>query len=417
MIRIAWSLLVLALLAEPLPAQTNAIDSMLAGLRDQPMNPVLLHEVKAAIPTVTDAPMRCKLGVLYALGCLASGNADEGLATRARLIKAFPRDELLQELADDRICTACTACEGGRIREPCVQCNGTGKCPTCKGTGQQTIPGLGEPRKVKCMYCTDNPGKCRVCGGAKGFLKTCPTCSGTGLVGSAAKAQILYLRLLQAMAPPRDAHGPVLLAVTAAPPIEAKQDWEAVKKEWVARSLMTARDQTSRSTLLQKYPITAGDIRSVRDPALTAAQKEEALAALRKKGLALPSRGQYFFLPFPAGLRYCVAEVKRNPYGGYFLKLTSTPPSKKPPEEPLTPRDALTETARALCEPLGDFLADPTVQVPASDAGAAGLQKGAVVTSGAWVVPVCVDGWGGIALHPACFRSEDELLNLMDFKR
>ena len=56
-------------------------------------------------------------------------------------------------------------------------------------------------------------------------------------------------------------------------------------------------------------------------------------------------------------------------------------------------------------------------QIAASDAGVAGLQKGSVVTSGAWIIPVCVDGWGGISLNPGCFRSEDELLNLMEFKR
>jgi hypothetical protein len=417
MIRTVWRLLALILLAGPVLAQSNSTDGILAGLRDQPMNPVLLREVKTAIPGVADNARRCKLGVLYALGCLASGNADEGLAMRALLTKNFPHDELLQELSDDRICANCPACENGKVLDPCTPCNGTGKCPACKGTGQQTIPGLGAPRKVKCMHCTDNPRQCKACGGARGFPRPCPACNGTGLVGSAAKTQILYLRLLHAMAPPKETKGPVTIVVTAAPPIEVKADLEAVKKEWVTRSLEAAKAQAAGSALLQQYPITAEDIRAVRDPSLTAAQKEEAMAALRKKGLSQASRGRYFFLPFPAGLRYCVAEVKANKYGGYFLKLTSTPPAKKPPVDPLTPREALTETARAICDPLGDFLSDPIVQVPASDAGVAGLQKGSVVTSGAWIIPVCVDGWGGITLNPGCFRSEDELLNLMDFKR
>jgi hypothetical protein len=418
MIRTVWRMLALALIAGPALAQGPATNSILAGLRDQPMNPVLIREIKSAIPGIPDPAQRCKLGVLYALGCLASGNAEEGLAMRTRLIKNFPHNELLQELTDDRICAPCPACEKGRILDPCLQCNGTGKCPTCKGTGQQILPGLGStPRKVKCMYCTDNPGKCKACGGAKGFDKECPACSGTARVGSAAKAQVLYLRLLRAMAPAKETKGPVILVVTAAPPAAVAEDPEVVKQRWVTQALEAAKIQAAASPLLQSYPITAADIRAVRDPSLTAAKKEEAMAALRKKGLAQASRGQYFFLPFPAGLRYCVAEVKRNAYGGYFLKLTATPPAKKPPAEPLTPREALTETAKALCEPLGDFLADPIVQVPASDASVGGLQKGSVVTSGAWIIPVCLDGWGGIALNPGCYRSEDELLNLMDFKR
>ena len=417
MIRTVCRMLMLTLLAGSALAQDNSTRAILAGLRDQPMNPVLLREVKAAIPGIPDKSQRCQLGVLYALGCLASGNSDEGLAMRTRLIKFFPHDELLQELTNDRISTPCTACQNGRILDPCLHCSGTGRCPRCKGTGIQTLAGVGDSRKVKCMYCTDDPGKCKVCGGSRGDFKTCPTCSGTSLVGSAAKAQILYLRLLHAMAPPKDGRAPVTIIVTAAPPVEVKEDPETVNKEWVARSLAAAQAQVAESPLLRKYPITADDIRSIRNPALTDAQKEAAMATLRKKGLPQSARGQYFFLPFPAGLRYCVAEVKKNAYGGYFLKLTATPPAKKPPEEPLTPREALNETARTLCDPLGDFLSDPIIQVPASDAGVAGLQKGSVVTSDAWIIPVCVDGWGGITLNPGFFRSEDELLNLMDFKR
>jgi hypothetical protein len=140
------------------------------------------------------------------------------------------------------------------------------------------------------------------------------------------------------------------------------------------------------------------------------------LKRLRAKGLT-HARGQYFFLPFPMGLRYCVADVKRNPYGGYFLKLTSTPPSRNPPATPLTPREALSETARGICEPLGDFLSDPTVCVPDSDARTATLRKGEVIESGPWIISVQLTQWGNIQKDGACYRSSDELMTQLGIGR
>lgn len=405
------------LLAGPCLAQTNMQGAILAGLREQPLNPVLLREVKAAITNEPAPRKQCELGVLYALGSLAAGNSAEGLEMRARLRKAYPGNDMLQDLADDRISDTCNDCNGGRVLDPCTHCNGTGKCPNCKGTGQQKLPGLGDDtRKVKCMYCTDNPGKCRACGGTKGATRPCPECRGTGLIGSSAKAQILYRRMLLALAP-ADTKGPVTIVVTAAPPAAVEADLEVVRKEWVDRSLEAAKAQAAANPLLQKYAITAADIRAVRDPALTDVQRQEAVQALRQKGAAHGSRGSYFFLPFPAGLRYCVADVKRNPYGGYFLKLTSTLPAKNAPKAALTPREALLDAARGICEPMGDFLSDPTVCVSGSDAGAARLRKGEVVESGAWLIPVNVSHWGDITREGTCYQSTDDMMTQLGLTR
>jgi hypothetical protein len=398
-------------------AQTNSLDGILGGLRDQPLNPVLLRELKGAIAAEPAPQKQCQLGVLYALGTLASGNAAEGLDIRARLQKAFPESDLLQDLADERIGVPCRACEAGRILEPCTRCNGTGKCPACKGTGEQTLPGLGAaPRKVKCMYCAEKPRQCRACGGSKGTTSSCPECGGTGRVVSAGKAQVLYRRMLLALAPPVKKEPPPMV-VAGVPPAAVRADPAVIRQEWVERSLEAAKTQAAAEPLLQKYGITAEAIRAARDPALTDSQRAEAVKALRQKGLAHGTRGSYFFLPFPAGLRYGVAEVKRNPYGGYFLKLTSTLPVRNAPKAELTPREALQETARAICEPLGDFLSDPTICVSGSDAGAARLRKGEVVESGAWLVPVNVSLWGDIAREGTCYQTAADMMTHLGLSR
>ncbi len=407
----------LALLTGPALAQTNSLDAVLSGLRAQPLNPVLLREVKAAIPGETNPAERCRLGVLYTLGSLASGNSEEGLAMRAAMRKAFPGDDLLQDLADARLFRPCGECENGMVREPCTACNGTGRCPICKGTGQQTTQGMGkEVRKVKCMYCPDHPGKCKTCAGTKGYPTPCPVCSGTGLVGAPGKANVLYLRLLRAMAPPLESKPPVMIVVTAAPPEQVEVDPAVARREQVDQAVAAAAAQMADSSLLQKYPLTAADIRGISSPDLTAAQREAAVGELMKKGLAHPTRGRFFFLPFPAGLTFSVAEVKKNPYGGYFLKLTSTPTVKKNmPVIPLTSREVLEGAAKALCEPMGSFLSDPTVCVPDGDPKTGSLRKGEVIESGPWLIPVQLSQWGSLERAGTCYRSAEELMKQMGF--
>jgi hypothetical protein len=217
---------------------------------------------------------------------------------------------------------------------------------------------------------------------------------------------------------PAEAKGPVIVVVTAAPPEQVAVDAGALRAEQVGRAVAAAKEQAAATPLLQKYPLTADAIRSVKNPELTPAQREELLAGLAKQGLAHPTRGRFFFLPFPAGLTYCVADVVKNPYGGYFLKLTSTPPkSRKGPPVELTSREVLDEAARAICEPFGSFLSDPTLCVPDGDPRTGALRKGEVIESGAWLIPVQLSHWGAFDKVGTSYRSPDEMMTQLGFSR
>lgn len=410
-------LFVVLLLAASAAAQSNSLDEVLSGLREHPLNPVLLRQVKASVTNVPESELRCRLGVLYALGSFAAGNLEEGFAARAALSRAFPGNDLLQDLADARLSAPCGDCEGGSVLDPCRTCNGTGRCQACKGTGQQEVGGLGtEMRRVKCMHCSNHPGKCKTCAGSRGVQKPCPNCRGTALVFSAARADVLYRRLLRAMAP--EGREPVILVVTAAPPETVTEDPAVARAAQVERAVAAAKAQAAGVPLLQKYGLGAEDVRTLTNPDLSPEQRSAAAAALAQRGLAHPTRGRYFFLPVPAGLTFCVADVVKNPYGGYYLKLTSTPPVKKKGSEVmLTPREVLEETARTICAPMGGFLSDPTVCVPDGDFKTGQLRKGEVVETGAWLIPVGLTQWGALEKGGACYRSADELLGQLGFSR
>ncbi|MHA1584046.1 MAG: hypothetical protein ACTSVU_03680 [Promethearchaeota archaeon] len=46
----------------------------------------------------------------------------------------------------------------------CMNCNGTGRCPFCHGTGMRNYRGIGTTSKRKCDIC-HGTGVCRVCRG------------------------------------------------------------------------------------------------------------------------------------------------------------------------------------------------------------------------------------------------------------
>lgn len=178
-------------------AQTDPASLAIANLQTKPNDAQFLAQIKAAIPVTTNADDQCFLGVVYALGCLASGNTNEGLAVRSQVLRTFPGKSWSRELADATLMERCAACDRGEIRVPCAACAGLGTCAKCQGTGKETTAGLGKPRNVRCIQCRGG-GVCRTCAGLKTVLGTCAICRGTGLLASPAKVTAAYLRMLSA---------------------------------------------------------------------------------------------------------------------------------------------------------------------------------------------------------------------------
>jgi DnaJ-class molecular chaperone len=103
------------------------------------------------------------------------------LAAASALVAAScARDEKRAPRYDDHECPFCTQNKG-----VCSYCNGTKKCPFCKGIGKRKIVVPDFPDKnIKstsyeetCVHC-EGTGVCRYCKG-KG---TCWACNGTGRI-------------------------------------------------------------------------------------------------------------------------------------------------------------------------------------------------------------------------------------------
>jgi hypothetical protein len=176
-------------------AQTDTVDLVIGNLQSKPNDTACLALVKSTIPAVSNATDKCRLGVVYVLGCLSSGNTAEGMTVRSQLLKAFPTNEFCTELSDTKIMEPCKACVAGLVQSPCPTCSGRGTCAKCEGTGQQSAVGFDGPRTIRCMYCGGN-GKCKKCQGSKMLSLPCSTCAGKGVVLSPAMITAGYLRML-----------------------------------------------------------------------------------------------------------------------------------------------------------------------------------------------------------------------------
>ncbi len=385
-------------------AQTE-VEGILQALRAHPENAIQLNQLRAAISGVTDRERQCQLSVLYTLGRLALGHREEGMAFRTAVLGRFTGNPLLAELSLDQIGDPCPECQNGRVFIPCPRCGGTGLCPICKGSGIQTVHGLLQPREVKCMHCPDAPGKCPVCRGAKGYWTACSVCEGTGRVFSPAKALARYQLLLRALAPPPAAPGPVVLVVTAAPPGEVAPDPSETARQEAVRAVAAARAQVEQSGWLRRYGLTAEDWEKW---GTEGAAREALIASLRARGLRHGTRGWFFLLPFPSGLRYEVVEIRKDRAGQTVVRLSSTPTPPRRGETPtgLTSREALRQASMELAPGFGDFLSDPLLWV--LDGSAALFRKGQVIESGEWVVAVNLDHEGLLSVVPGYYRTAEE---------
>lgn len=173
---------------------TNPTTAAIAALRNNPDDKALLAKLKTSLTSLTNLEERCAPGVLYCMGCLSAGAILEGQTIRTQLLKAYPGNLQMIDLADSNITEPCSKCIAGKTAIACAHCNGTGRCPTCNGKGHIAAAGFHSP--PQCLGC-GGTGKCHDCGGTGRVQGICSACGGHGTVLSQTKCQQAYLRLLQ----------------------------------------------------------------------------------------------------------------------------------------------------------------------------------------------------------------------------
>jgi hypothetical protein len=166
----------------------------LYSLKKYPMDRAGLAKLKSLIQASRDTDEKCKWSIIYCLGMLAMGNTVEGFAARSAIARDYPR-QVQADLSDRSLSDVCDKCEGGRSKQSCSKCKGSGKCPSCDGDGKGAKTGF-NGELLRCLLCTGS-GSCKDCNGTGSRSETCKTCSGRGYSFSLNKCKSAYLSLLE----------------------------------------------------------------------------------------------------------------------------------------------------------------------------------------------------------------------------
>ena len=188
----------------------------LATLGTTPEDTFATRDLKAYIRSIDEAAdgrvIVAGLKSVYALQQLAYGDVDTGLKGIDTIQRGYS-DTPFAEIANrHKLFIPCTQCQAGQANIPCDTCSKSGKCSSCKGTGQQqiqqrTVNSMNKGGSVRykaigsdlyttttvlvpCSQCKGT-GKCSTCGGAGVTPASCQTCKGTGLILSASNSKAL----------------------------------------------------------------------------------------------------------------------------------------------------------------------------------------------------------------------------------
>jgi S1-C subfamily serine protease len=187
--------LFLACFAAEACAQTDS-KAILSSLAVRPNDKQLLRDLKAAIAQTQDSNLKAKLGTIYCLGCLVTGQEQEWSQTYVQIKKFNPTNEYVNLLSLEAIGDVCPECRGATYTyKDCTRCKGTGKCTSCDGKGKVSAKSGGAERP--CIGCKGS-GECSGCEGSGAIKTACTKCSDKGAIWSPTAANEIYLKLLKA---------------------------------------------------------------------------------------------------------------------------------------------------------------------------------------------------------------------------
>jgi hypothetical protein len=154
-------------------------EAILRQLRHTPSSPVHLEQLRAAIPTMTNAREREVSLAVFGLGCLINEEPEKAQVARDALARQFPASASLDLFKADPLMTPCPRCAGERHaqREFCPACKGGRRCSVCGGKGKlKALSG-----SAACSACNGG-GRCRECEGTGRQKTACGRCGGQGRI-------------------------------------------------------------------------------------------------------------------------------------------------------------------------------------------------------------------------------------------
>ncbi len=255
----------LMLLIAATHGQAQSLQDVCQKLGTNPMDKQLIEQLRVMTRSLGDVHQKSLSGTLFCLSAMTMGDSRKAAAVKTILHKEFPSSLYLSFLEPAYSGDACAKCEGGgTYRKPCTQCGASGKCKTCKGTGESPMLGLlNETRS--CMACKGT-GACTSCAGRGSPSVACRACA-NGFAPSTLGARETYMALLKHGAEggdtPQIRHATSLRAILAAMDA-ATQQARTTPSLSVIRAAVSQAQRQARGAIQNARIRISGTIKDVR---------------------------------------------------------------------------------------------------------------------------------------------------------
>ena len=169
-------------------------EKLLSAIAETPQDAELLGQLKLEVAKAENANLKVRLAVLYCLGCMGSGKDSEAVKVQRYLHTEFREHPDLVYLSPEYTADLCEACRGtGHHLIDCKECQKSGKCRVCGGTGKRAVVGL-DGKPGRCLTCAET-GQCPDCQGTGKEKKRCDKCLGKGSILSHVRTQATLVSL------------------------------------------------------------------------------------------------------------------------------------------------------------------------------------------------------------------------------
>ena len=144
----------------------------------------------------TSVPTAKNAGVLYSVAMATSNNVERKqayLKAAAACLIASDKNDVYKTRIKGKLLNAaefedelkdnCKQCSGVGMKDlRCFACNGSGRCSSCKGTGELVKIGFDSANGTKPCHKCNGDGRCIKCSGNKAIQEKCMMCAGKGKV-------------------------------------------------------------------------------------------------------------------------------------------------------------------------------------------------------------------------------------------
>jgi len=194
---------------------------------------------------------------------------------------------------------------------------------------------------------------------------------------------------------------------------QAKEDRKAFSAQFVRDAIARAEKEIAGSGVSYDHVLSSEDAtKAMSSDKYTEVQRQRAREILWERAMPHPQQEllRVMFVPVPSGLPYRIRDVQAARNSKDYILFLEGIEAKydEPYSRQILPADTFQALSKSLCPPMYIGLENPLIIVPADDPALMDYNKGDVVESGEWIMPILLQAGHGLLPDKYVFRSWNE---------